>query len=134
MYIIYIFYIYIYYIILYIYIYIYIYMPRAMGDWSKPSKSQTKWNGWQNMSKHKTPNSYTHSFPSTTKHLGNIRRLDYKQFLYFLLYVNSRKTFFMSKTKFNCFKKMYIFSYSLLRKILKLRRSILRLVFLIKVV
>ena len=66
--------------------------------------------------------------------MGKIRRLDYKQFLYFLLYVNSLKKFFVSKTKFNCFKKMSIFSYSLLPKILKLRRSSLRLVFLIKIV
>ena len=65
---------------------------------------------------------------------GKIRRLGQKQFLYFLLYVNSLKKFFVSKTKFNCFKKMSIFSYSLLPKILKLRRSSLRLVFLIKIV
>ena len=86
------------------------------------------------MSKHKTPYSYTHSFLSTTKHLGKIRRLGYKQFLYFLLYVNSLKKFFVSKTKFNCFYKMSIFSYSQLPKILKLWRSSLRLVFLIKIV
>ena len=49
-----------------------------------------------------------HSFLSTTKHLGKIRRLGYKQFLYFLLYVNSLKKFFVSKTKFNCLKKMSI--------------------------
>ena len=59
-----------------------------------------------------------------------IRRLGYKQFLYFLLYVK----FFVSKTKFNCFKKMSVFSYSLLPKILKLRRSSLKLVFLIEIV
>ena len=86
------------------------------------------------MSKHKTPYSNTHSFLSTTKHLGKIRRLGYKQFLYFLLYVNSLKKFFVSKTKFNCFYKMSIFSYSQLPKILKLWRSSLRLVFLIKIV
>ena len=34
----------------------------------------------------------------------------------------------------NCFKEMSIFSYSLLPKILKLRRSSLRLLFLIKIV
>ena len=62
------------------------------------------------------------------------RRLGYKQFLYFLLYVNSLKKFFVSKTKFNCFYKMSIFSYSQLPKILKLWRSSLRLVFLIKIV
>ena len=82
----------------------------------------------------KSPNSYTHSFLSTVNHLEKIRRLGYKQFLYFLLYVNSLKKFFVSKTKFNCFKKMSIFSYSLLPKILKFRRSSLRLVFLIKIV
>ena len=71
---------------------------------------------------------------STTKLLGKIRRSGYKQFLYFLLYVNSLKKSFVSKTKFNCFKKMSIFSYSLLPKILKFRRSSLRLVFLIKIV
>ena len=69
-----------------------------------------------------------------TKHLGKIKRLGYKQFLYFLLYVNSFKKFFMSKTKFNCVYKMSIFSYSQLPKILKLWRSSLRLVFLIKIV
>ena len=67
----------------------------------------------------------------TTKHLRKIRRLGYKQFLY-LLYVNSLKKFFVSKTKFNCFEKMAIFSYSLLPGIFKFRRSSLRLVFLIK--
>ena len=41
---------------------------------------------------------------------------------------------FFNKTKFNCFKKMSIFSYSLLPKILNFRRSSLRLVFLIKIV
>ena len=56
------------------------------------------------------------------------------QFLYFLLYGNSLKKFFVSERKFNCFKKMSIFSYSLPPKILKLRRSSLRLVFLIKIV
>ena len=80
------------------------------------------------------PPTLTHFFLSTTKHLGKIRRLGYKQFLYFLLYVNSLKKFFVSKTKFNCFKKMSIFSYSLLPKIFKLKRSSLRLVFLIKIV
>ena len=77
---------------------------------------------------------YTHSFLSTTKHLRKIRRLGYKQFLYFLLYVNSLKKLFVSKTKFNCFLKMSIFSYSLLPKIFKFRRSSLRLAFLIKIV
>ena len=86
------------------------------------------------MSKHKIPYSYKYSFLSTSNHLGEIRRLGYKQFLYFLLYFNSLKQFFVSKTKFNCFKKMFIFSYSLLQKIIKLRRSSLRLVFLIKIV
>ena len=85
------------------------------------------------MSKHKTPYSYTHSFLGTTKHLVKIRRLGYKQFLYFLLYVNSLKKFLWAKQKFNCFKKMSSFSYSLFPKILKLRRSSLRLVFLIKI-
>ena len=46
---------------------------------------------------------------STTKHLGKVRRLGYKQFLYFLLYVNSLKKFFVSKTKFNCFKNVNFF-------------------------
>ena len=69
----------------------------------------------------------------TTKHLRKIRRLGYKQFLY-LLYVNSLKKFFVSKTKFNCFEKMAIFSYSLLPRIFKFRRSSLRLVFLITIV
>ena len=86
------------------------------------------------MSKHKTPYSYAHSLLSTTKHLVKIRRLGYKQFLYFLLYVNSLKKFLWAKQKFNCFKKMSSFSYSLFPKILKLRRSSLRLVFLIKIV
>ena len=85
------------------------------------------------MSKHKTLYSYTHSFLGTTKHLVKIRRLGYKQFLYFLLYVNSLKKFLWAKQKFNCFKKMSSFSYSLFPKILKLRRSSLRLVFLIKI-
>ena len=49
------------------------------------------------------PYSYTHFFPSTTKHLGKIRRLGYKQFLYFLLDVNNVKRNFVSKTKFSCF-------------------------------
>ena len=86
------------------------------------------------MSKHKTPYSYTHSFLSTTKHLGKIRRLLYKQFLHFLFYVNSLKKFFVSKRKFNCFKKMSIFSDSLLPKTSKLRILSLRLVFLIRIV
>ena len=85
------------------------------------------------MSEHKTPTP-THSFVSTTKLLGKIRRLGYKQFLYFLLYVNSLKKFFVSKTKLNCLKKRAFFSYSLLPKILKFRRSSLRLVFVIKIV
>ena len=86
------------------------------------------------MSKHKAPYSNTHFFLGTAKHLGKIRRLDYKQFLYFLLYVNSFEKLFVSKTKFNCVYKMSIFSYSQLPKILKLWRSSLRLVFLIKIV
>ena len=45
----------------------------------------------------------------------------------------SLKKFFVSKTKFKCFKKMSIFSYSLLTKIFKIRSSS-RLVFLIKIV
>ena len=53
--------------------------------------------------KYKPHYSYRHSFFSTTKHLGKIRRLGYEQFLYFLLYVDSLKKFFVSKTKFNCF-------------------------------
>ena len=68
---------------------------------------------------------------STTKLLGKIRRSDCKQFLYFLLYVNSLKRFFVSKTKLYCFKKKSIFSYSLLPIILKLIRS--RSVFLVKI-
>ena len=82
----------------------------------------------------KPPN--THSFLSTTNNLGlgKITSLGYKQFLYFLLYVNSLKKFFVSKTKFNCIKKMSIFSYSLLPRILKFRRSSSRFVFLIKIV
>ena len=48
------------------------------------------------------PPTPAHSFHSTTKHLGKIRRLGYKQFLYFLLYVSSLKKLFVSKTKFNC--------------------------------
>ena len=81
------------------------------------------------------PPTLTHISSSvyTTKHLRKIRRLGYKQFLY-LLYVNSLKKFFVSKTKFNCFEKMAIFSYSLLPGIFKFRRSSLRLVFLIKIV
>ena len=57
----------------------------------------------------KSPYSYTHSFLSTVNHLEKIRRLGYKQFLYFLLYVNSLRKLFASKAKFNCFKKMSIF-------------------------
>ena len=81
------------------------------------------------------PPTLTHISSSvyTTKHLRKIRRLGYKQFLY-LLYVNSLKKFFVSKTKFNCFEKIAIFSYSLLPRIFKFRRSSLRLVFLIKIV
>ena len=81
------------------------------------------------------PPTLTHISSSvyTTKHLRKIRRLGYKQFLY-LLYVNSLKKFFVSKTKFNCFEKMAIFSDSLLPRIFKFRRSSLRLVFLIKIV
>ena len=86
------------------------------------------------MSKHKTPYSYTHSFLSKTKHLGKIRRLGYKQFLYILLYVNSLKKFFVNKAKFNYFKKMSNFSNSLLPKILKLSKSSLKSVFLLKIV
>ena len=44
------------------------------------------------------------------------------------------KSFFVTNTKFNCLKNMSIFSYSLLPKVLKLRRSSLRLFFLIKIV
>ena len=44
------------------------------------------------------------------------------------------KRFFVRKAKFNCFTKMSIFSYSLLLKILKLRRSSLWLAFLIEIV
>ena len=79
----------------------------------------------------KNPYSYTHSFLSTAKSLGKIRRLGSKQFLYFLFYVNS-PTFLWAKQ--NLTKKMFIFSYSLLPKIFKLRRSSLRLVSLIKIV
>ena len=59
--------------------------------------------------------------------------MGYKHFLYFFLYVNSLKKFSVSKTKLNCFLKKAIFSYSLLPKIFKFRRSSLRLVFLIKI-
>ena len=81
------------------------------------------------------PPTLTHISSSvyTTKHLMKNRRLGYKQFLY-LLYVNSLKKLFVSKTKFNCFEKIAIFSYSLLPRIFKFRRSSLRLVFLIKIV
>ena len=88
----------------------------------------------QHTSSHQTPYSYTHCFLSTTIQLGKIRRLGYKQFLYFWLYVNSLKKFFVTNAKFNCLKNMSIFSYSLLPKVLKLRRSSLRLFFLIKIV
>ena len=44
--------------------------------------------------KYKIPYSHKDSFLSTTKHLKKIRNLSYKQFLYFLLYVNSLKKFF----------------------------------------
>ena len=53
-------------------------------------KSNMKYNS----SKHKTPYFHTHSFLSTTKHLGKIRRLGYIRFLYSLLDVNSLKNFF----------------------------------------
>ena len=55
------------------------------------------------------PYSYTHSFLSAIKHLRKIRRLGYKQFFFFLLYFNSLKKLFVSKTKFNCFLKLAIF-------------------------
>ena len=41
---------------------------------------------------------------------------------------------FWTKTKFTCFKKFIVFSYLLLPKVLKFRRSSLRLVFLMKIV
>ena len=45
--------------------------------------------------------------PSSVQ-LSTWGRLEIKlQFLYFLLYVNSLKKFFVSKTKFACFKKMF---------------------------
>ena len=69
------------------------------------------------MSKHKTPYFHTHSFLTTTKHLGKIRRLGYIRFLYFLLFQ----------------KNVHFFSDSLLPKILKFSRLTLRLVFLIKI-
>ena len=91
----------------YIYIYIYIYTYRYIDQ--NLLKIKHKVNGWQNLSKHKTPYSYTQSFLSTAKHLQKIRRLGNKRLLYFFLYANSLKKFFASKTKFNCFKKMSIF-------------------------
>ena len=86
------------------------------------------------MPKHKPPYSYRHSFFSTIKHLRKVRRLGYKQFLYFLLNVNSLKKIILSKTKYNWFKKCLFFSDQLLPKILKFRGSSLRLVFLVKIV
>ena len=86
------------------------------------------------MSKHKIPYSYTHSFLSTANHLEKIRRLGYKQFLYFLLYVNSLKKLFVSKVKFNCFKKMSIFLILTASKNIKMQKIKLRLIFLIKIV
>ena len=44
------------------------------------------------------------------------------------------KSLLASETKFNCFKKIYIFSYSLLLTIFLLRKSGLKLLFLIKIV
>ena len=74
----------------------------------------------------------SHSFLSTAKHLGKIIRLGYRVFTLFAYLIVLKS--FMNKTKFNGFEKMLIFSYSLLSKMLKFRRSSLRLVFLIKVV
>ena len=78
---------------MYIYIYMYMYMYN-IGQKFLKIKHKVKW---------VVKCAYTHSFFSTTKSLRKIRRLGYKQFLYFLLYVNSLKKFFVSKTKFNCF-------------------------------
>ena len=47
----------------------------------------------------KAPTLNTHPFLSTTKHLWKIRRLGYKQFLYFLLYVASLKKVFCEENK-----------------------------------
>ena len=68
---------------------------------------------------------------STWGRLEDLARNSFYTFCYMLIVL---KSLLASKTKFNCFKKMYIFSYSLLPKIFKLRKSSLRLVFLIKIV
>ena len=77
------------YICIYVYIYI-IYI--CIGQTLLKIKHKVKW--MINLSKHKTPYSHTHSFVSTIKHLGKIRRLGCIQFLLFLLYVNSLKKIF----------------------------------------
>ena len=101
--------------IIYIHIYImYIYIERE-GERSSPFKNQT-----------------SHSFLSTTKYLGKIRRLGYTWFLHFLLILIVFKNF-LNKKKLTVLKKCQFFSYSLLSKMLKFRRSSLRLVFFIKI-
>ena len=67
---------------------------------------------------------------STWGRLEDQARNSFYTFCYMLIVL---KCLLASKTKFNCFKKMYIFSYSLLPKIFKLRKSSLRLVFLVKI-
>ena len=118
------FYIYIY-ICIYIYIYIYIYT-------SKPSTNQDG-KTCQNI-KPPTPTQILSSVQLNT--WGTWGKLEdqaansFYTFCYMLIVLKR----FLSKTKFNCFKKMSIFSYSLLQKILKFRRSSLKLLFLIKIV
>ena len=79
----------------------------------------------------------THTNIPSSVQLSTWGRLDdqatnsFYTFCYILIVL---KRFFVSKAKFNCFEKMSIFSYSLLPKILKLRRSSLKLVFLIEIV
>ena len=50
---------------------------------------------------------YISSSVYTTKHLGKIRRLGYKQFLHFLLYVNSLKKIFVSKQNLTVLKNVH---------------------------
>ena len=70
-----------------------------------------------------------HFFLSTTKHLEKIRRLGYRLFTLFA-YVNGLKKFFGQNQNLTVLKKCPFFSFSLLLKMLKFKRSSLRLVYL----
>ena len=113
------------YIYIYTYIYIYIYILHIYIYRSKSSKIKQDERGGTICQNIKPPTLTL--IPS--KHLRKIRLQTV-----FILDVNSLKKFFMSKTKFNCFLKMAIFSFPLLSKIFQFKTSSLRLVFLIKIV